>query len=122
MPNEITTSKAEFRLDLDAAGLNVLDYVPERIVPPIVVMNNATPYLVPNTLGNEYRLALELVCVAANATNKQALEKLDELICDVLTALPRYANLGQVNEPYELQTNNASYLAANINIELEITI
>lgn len=33
MSNEITLAKAEFKLDLDAEGINVLDYVPERIVP-----------------------------------------------------------------------------------------
>lgn len=122
MTNEITLSKQEFQLDLDTAGITVLDYVPERIVPPIVIMNSASPYLTPNTLGNEYILSLELVCVASTATNKQATEKLDEAIANVLTAMPRYARVTRVNEPYEMQTNNASYLAVNISVELEITI
>ena len=122
MSNEITLAKAEFKLDLDNAGINVLDYVPERIVPPIVIMNSASPYLTPNTLGREYLLNLELVCVASTATNKQATEKLDEAIETVLVAMPRYARVLRVNEPYEMQTNNASYLAANISVELEITI
>jgi hypothetical protein len=122
MTNEITLSKQEFKLDLDTAGISVLEYIPERIVPPIVIMNSASPYLVPSTLGNEYNLALELVCVASTATNKQATEKLDEAIANVLNAMPRYARVIRVNEPYEMQTNNASYLAANISVELEITI
>lgn len=122
MTNEITLAKAEFKLDLDNAGLNVLDYVPERIVPPIVILNSASPYLTPNDLGKEYTLNLELVMVAATATNKQATEKLDELIEDVLNALPRYARLLRVNAPYNLQTGNAEYLAANASVELEITI
>lgn len=122
MTNEITLAKAEFKLDLDAAGINVLDYVPERIVPPIVIINSASPYLTPSTIGNEYILSLELVVIAATATNKKATEQLDEAIANVLTALPRYATMTRVNEPYEMQTNNASYLAANISVELEITI
>jgi hypothetical protein len=122
MTNEITVSKAEFKLDLETAGLTVLDYVPERIVPPIVIINSRTPYLTPSTLGNEYLLNLELVLIAATATNKQATEKLDEAIEAALKAMPRYARVLQVNEPYEMQTNNASYLAANISVELEITI
>lgn len=122
MTNEITLSKQEFKLDMDTAGITVLEYVPERIVPPIVIMNSASPYLTVSSLGNEYILSLELVCVAATATNKQATEKLDEAIANVLTALPRYARMTRVNEPYEMQTNNASYLAANISVELEITI
>jgi hypothetical protein len=122
MTNEITVSKAEFKLDLEDGGLTVLDYVPERIVPPIVIINSRTPYLTPSTLGNEYYLNLELVLIAATATNKQATEKLDEAIEAALKAMPRYARVLQVNEPYEMQTNNASYLAANISVELEITI
>lgn len=122
MSNEITLSKSEFKLDLDAAGINVLDYVPERIVPPIVIINSASPYLTPSTIGNEYILSLELVVIAATATNKKATEQLDGAIAHVLTALPRYARMTRVNEPYEMQTNNASYLSANISVELEITI
>lgn len=122
MSNEITLSKSEFKLDLDAAGINVLDYVPERVVPPIVIINSASPYLTPSTIGNEYILNLELVVIAATATNKKATEQLDGAIADVLTALPRYARMTRVNEPYEMQTNNASYLSANISVELEITI
>lgn len=122
MTNEITISKAEFKLDLEDAGLTVLDYVPERIVPPIVIINSRTPYLTPSRLGTEYLLNLELVLIAATATNKQATEKLDEAIEATLKAMPRYARVLQVNEPYEMQTNNASYLAANISVELEITI
>ena len=62
MTAEITLAKQEFQLDLDTAGITVLEYVPERIVPPIVIMNSASPYLTPSTLGTEYIMSLELVC------------------------------------------------------------
>lgn len=122
MTNEITLSKAELKLDLQNAGINVLDYVPERIVPPIVIINSASPYLTPSTIGKEYIMSLELVCVAATATNKQATEKLDELIESMLLSIPRYGRVLRVNEPFNMQTNNAEYLAANIALEIEITI
>jgi len=122
MSNEITISKAELKLDLEQAGIRVLDYVPERITPPIVIMSSASPYLTPSTLGNQYDLNLELVVIASTATNKQATENLDQAIHNVLSAMPRYARVIRVNEPYNLQTNNAEYLSANISLELEITI
>lgn len=122
MSNEITLAKAEFKLDLDTAGVTVVDYIPERITPPIVIINTASPYLTPSTLGNEYKMNLELVLVAATATNKQASEKLDEAIEAILLAMPRYARVISVNEPYEMATNNANYLSANISVELEITL
>lgn len=120
--NEITISKAELALDLSNAGLKVLDYVPERIVPPIVIINVASPYLTPNTISREFVMSLELVAIAATATNKQATEKLDELIADIILALPSYANLRNVLAPYNMQTNNAEYLAANIYVDIYITI
>jgi hypothetical protein len=122
MSNEITLAKAEFKLDLDTAGVVVVDYIPERITPPVVIINTASPYLVPSTLGNDYKMNLELVVVAATATNKQASEKLDEAIEAILLAMPRYARVISVNEPYEMATNNATYLSANISVELEITL
>lgn len=122
MTNEITSAKVEFKLDLHAAGLNVLDYVPERIVPPIVIINSRSPYLLAADLGAEYTLGLELVLIAATATNKQATEKLDELICDTANALPPYARFVSVGQPYNMQTNNAEYLAVSMQVDLNITI
>ncbi len=98
MTSEITLSKAEFKLDLEEAGLTVLDYIPERIVPPIVIINNRTPYLTPSRLGTEYLLNLELVLVASTATNKQASENLDQAIENALKAMPRYARVLQVQK------------------------
>lgn len=124
MSNEITASKAEFALDLQNAGLDVLDYVPERITPPIVIITAGSPYLVAETVGNEYRLALNLTLVAATATNEEATEALDELIANTVNALSTmgYVILKSVNTPYRLAANNAEYLASDLNLDLSITL
>lgn len=122
MTNEITAAKVEFKLDLTAGGLIVSDYVPERITPPIVIINAGTPYLRPSTIGNEYVLNLELVCVAATASNKLATERLDELLESVINAMPGYARVISAGQPFNLQTNNTEYLAASVQTDLQITI
>jgi hypothetical protein len=121
--SEINDAKVQFKTDLVAAGLNVLEYVPERITPPIVIVNAASPYIETAQFG-EYTLSLELVLVASTATNKKATENLDQLIEDVLLALEplTYAKLTNVNQPYNLQTNNAEYLSVNIYAQLAISI
>lgn len=121
--SEITAAKVEFKLELADAGLNVLEYVPERITPPIVIVNAAQPYLQTAEFG-EWNLGIELVLVASTATNKKATENLDQLIEDTLKAIEPlgYARITSVNQPYNLQTNNAEYLAANIYCQLNITI
>ena len=124
MTNEITASKAEFKLDLQNAGLDVLDYVPERIVPPIVIVNSGSPYLVTETVGNEYRLGLNVTLVASTATNEEATEALDELIAQTVSAISTlgYVILKAVNTPFRLAANNAEYLACDLNIDLSITL
>jgi hypothetical protein len=124
MSNEITASKAEFALDLTTAGLDVLDYVPERIVPPIVIITPGSPYLVAETVGNEYRLGLNLTLVASTATNEEATLALDELIADTVNAVSKlgYTVLKTVNPPFRLAANNAEYLASELNLDLSITL
>ena len=124
MTNEITVSKAEFALDLTNAGLDVLDYVPERITPPIVIITSGSPYLVAETVGREFRLGLNLTLVASTATNEEATEALDELIADTVTAVTSlgYVILKTVNPPYRLSANNAEYLASDLNLDLSITL
>jgi hypothetical protein len=124
MSNEITASKAEFALDLQNAGLDVLDYVPERIVPPIVIVTSGSPYLVSETVGNEYRLGLNVTLVASTATNEEATEALDDLIAQTVSAISTlgYVILKAVNTPFRLAANNAEYLACDLNIDLSITL
>jgi hypothetical protein len=121
--SEITAAKVEFKLELVEAGLNVLEYIPERITPPIVLLNSAQPYLQTAEFG-EWNLGIELVLVASTATNKKATENLDQLIEDTLKAIEPlgYARITSVNQPYNLQTNNAEFLSANIYCQLNITI
>lgn len=122
MTAEITLAKQELKLDLADAGLTVLEYVPERIVPPIVVVTADTPYMTGASVATEYDLNLQLVCIAANAVNKKATEALDQLIEDAVNGLPAYCLFKNVGQPYALQANNAEYLAANISINLQITL
>jgi hypothetical protein len=121
--SEINAAKVEFKLELTDAGLNVLEYIPERITPPIVLLNASQPYLQTAQFG-EWSLGIELVLVASTATNKKATENLDQLIEDTLNAIEplTYVRITSVNQPYNLQTNNAEYLAANIYCQLNLTI
>jgi len=124
MPNEITVSKAEFALSLQEFGLDVLDYVPGRITPPVVIITAGTPYLEPSTLKRNYQLNLECICVAMTADNEQATEGLDKLVSDLLNALETlsYVEFISVASPYTLTANNAEYLAANVSVNLLITL
>jgi len=122
MTNEITTAKEQFRDALVDAGLDAVEYIPERVVPPLVVINSGNPFLVPETIGSEYTMSLELVLVAATATNETATEKLEDLIEATLNAMPAFARVVRVEKPYALATGNAEYLSTTVAVEISITI
>ena len=121
--NEITASKAEYALALTALGLKVSSFIPERVVPPVVIIGPGSPYLTPTLLdGGEWVMNLELMIVASVAVNVKATELLDKAIETILNGNPGYARITSVGTPYALQTNNAEFLTANITVDLRITL
>lgn len=121
MTTAITDIKAQLATTLATTGLDVLDYIPERLVPPIVVISNGSPYLEQSNFGPDYKLSLDLLLVAATAVNEDATEALDSLIEALVSALPDYAGMRGVQKPYALAANNAEYLATTVNIDIFIT-
>ena len=124
MTNEITLAKQEFALDLTGAGLQVSfkSYIPDRITPPVILLKSGSPYLTPASIGSEYLLHFDAVCVTPTASNESASENLDSLIEQLLNALPGYAEMTSVGQPYSLVTGNAEYLAADVSVNIQITI
>ncbi len=122
MTNEITLTKAEFKLDLAALGFDVMDYQPGRINAPQIIMRAGTPYLTVSSLATEYDLALELIVVAAREENEEATEALDEMLATLLPGLPAYAQLNNVDAPMIMPANNANYLVSNVSVTLQITL
>lgn len=121
--NEITASKAEYALALTALGLKVSSFIPERVVPPLVIIAPGSPYLNATTLDRgEWIMNLDLMVVGPTAVNVKATELLDAAIETILNGNPGYAIVTSVGQPYALQTNNAEYLAANISVNLRITL
>jgi hypothetical protein len=122
MMNEIYAAKVELKDALISAGVDIMEYVPERVIPPVVLMQGSSNYIVPETIGNEYVVNLTLTMVSQTAMNEQSTEKLDELIEQTIKALPSFARFLRVNQPYSLAYNNTEYLSANMEVELSITI
>lgn len=119
---EIGAAKAELALTLQEAGLDVLDYIPARVQPPIVIIRSGSPYLVAGSINKGYQLNLELQAVAMTADNEQATDALDLLIEAIIDALPLDAAFTDVSQPYTLAANGAEYLAATIGTNLLISL
>jgi hypothetical protein len=120
--SEAGAAKAELALTLQEAGLDVYDYIPERVTPPVVVIRSGSPYIAPSSVGSTYDLNLELVIVAGFATNETTIDDLDDLIEQTLLAIPSDAGVGSVASPYLLVMNGNDHLATTINVDLQISI
>ena len=120
--SEVGAAKAELALTLQAAGLDVYDYIPERVTPPVVVIRSGSPYLTPSSVGNEYLVNLELVVVAGFATNEPSTDDLDDLIEQTILAIPADAGFRDVAQPYTLVMNGNDFLATTIGIDLQLSI
>jgi hypothetical protein len=122
MTNDITLAKQQFAAVLTAAGLEVVSYVPDRVTPPVVIIKAGSPYLSPETLGQEWQLNIVCALVATTQMNELATEKLEDLIETFAKSMPHYARLTNVDQPYTLVTGNAEYFAADASVTLSITI
>lgn len=120
--SEVGAAKAELALTLQAAGLDVYDYIPERVTPPVVVIRSGSPYLTPSSVGQEFLVNLELVVVAGFATNETSTDDLDDLIEQTIQAIPADAGFRDVAQPYTLVMNGNDYLATTITVDLQISI
>lgn len=120
--SELGAAKAELALTLQEAGLDVYDYIPERVTPPVVVIRSGSPYIQPSSVGSEYLVNLELVVVAGFATNETSTDDLDDLIEQTVLAIPSDAGFTNVSQPYTLVMNGNDYLATTIGIDLQISI
>lgn len=120
--NEITASRLEYALALTDAGIKVSSYIPERVVPPVVIMSPGSPYLEPVTVGKGWTMRFDLMVVAAVAVNIKATEMLEKAIEALISANPDYAQISSIGQPYALQTNNAEFLAANVAVSMRIEI
>jgi hypothetical protein len=115
-------AKAELALYIADSGLDVYDYIPARVTPPVVVIRPASPYVASASIGHGYVLNLELVIVAGSADNEQTTDSLDQLIEQVIQNLPDDAGFKDVSAPYTLVANGNDYLAATVGIDLTIYI
>lgn len=120
--SEVGAAKAELALTLQAASLDVYDYIPARVTPPVIVIRSGSPYITPSSVGQEYLVNLELQVIAGFADNESTTDDLDDLIEAALLALPADAGLKDVSQPYTLVANGNDYLAATIGLDLQIAI
>lgn len=118
--NFLSESRAELKALLEADGYRTHDYRPDRVTPPIVVVEYGDPYLVRGQTFDDWQATFQLVAIVAPATNQRATEQLDQTICDLVEALRGHWVVESVR-PVHVDVGDKKYLAAEIQIQSHLT-
>jgi len=109
----LASTREELKLQLANAGLTVFDYVPERITPPVAVLEPGSPYVGSGETFCEFEITFNVVLFAATGTNEVATAELDQFICTVLDQVHTF-HLESVATPSSFEVSNAVYLGTRI--------
>lgn len=104
-------------------AVKAFGYVPERITPPVYIIAPGTPYIESGDVFGHFKGRFTVDVVSQTAANDTSTEKLNLMIEDALVTLVNNGiSIESVGQPYSLEANNASYLAATIIINKQTSI
>ncbi len=114
----ISETRAALATLIEDAGVTCLEYIPERVTPPIAIMEPTSDWVVSGETYGEYRIGYDVTLVTQTASNNKATGDLDTMVDDVLAAVAEAPGFycGSVSSPTVLAVNNAEYLSAAMTI------
>ena len=121
--SELMTVATDIAQALKDAGLTAFPFLPNRITPPIAVVQAGSPFMEPGGSFGEFKTRWEIILVAPTGVNAVATEKLYALLEDAIVSLvdSKYS-VEEVSKPYALEVSNATYVAVNIKIYNNVRI
>lgn len=122
MSSTFTLARAELEAAYDAAGLDAYTYTPPTVVPPIVTILPASSWITPNRVGH-FTAAVELTVTAyvSLIDSSIALEQLEQLVEDIITATPSGVLINSVDAPrIDATSSQGELLASDITITAQV--
>lgn len=103
---------------LTAAGIRASSVVPERVTPPLSVIQPASDWVTGGDTYGTYRLGFEVTVIVQTAANAKVSQTLDDAIDTVLTAVSGAQGfyVGSVGAPSILSVQNAEFLSATLTV------
>lgn len=122
--NTLTDARASLAAILTDAGLTALDFLPERINPPVALITAGAPWVANGETFGSFEVRYVVTLVAPKATNDTATDTLDALAAEALVAVCNAPDWGvdRVDEPHMLVVNGGEYLAASLTVVLATDI
>lgn len=128
--------RTELRGQIRTAGLNAVSHWPQRLNPPVVIIDGGDPYLdiiQDKTFtqdGQEFKalatVRLEVTLVSGIGDNEVMRDNLDDLVCkvlSVLTSVDRAWTVERVSQPFLQGDLNGNYgLAVKVTVTTEFDL
>ena len=114
----IADARSDLAALIEGAGVTCMEYIPERITPPIAVMEPTSTWIQSGEAFGEFRIGFDVTIVTQTASNAKATDNLDSMVEDVLTAVQGAQGFytDSVSSPAVLAVNNAEYLSVAMTI------
>ena len=125
MVSQLSTLREGVAAALTEAGLNGMDYVGERTVPPLAAVVPDAPYVqAPEgaTPFGHYDVRIQVLLVGGKGTNQANADDLDDRIERALVALSDEYDVTEVSQPAEVQINGSAYVGAVLSIEQTVRL
>lgn len=118
MVNQITEARQDVAEALSGIeGLQVFDYIPNRLTAPAAVVTPGSPYVVPGQVLGELRISLNVRVFAIQATSNEVVSNaLDDLIVSVCEALRAFGVVAVSMPGIDSESYDQTYLVSDITI------
>lgn len=108
-------------ISTDMPGLNVYPFIPGRPNTPCFAVEPGSPYMSEGETFCEFEVRYSCILLSDTATNENATELLDQLICEVIDALDAWV-IESVEQPSQFEVNNNYFLGTRIDIRAPKTL
>lgn len=109
---------------LEDAGIRASEVVPERITPPIAVIEPAADWVVSGDVFGNFRVGFDVTVITPTASNAKVSENLDDAVDEVISAIMNASGfyVSAVAAPSLLSVQNAEFLTATMTVYQNTTL
>lgn len=101
-----------------ATTLRAFVYAPERLVPPCAVVMPSPTYIEDGDTFGSFTARFSVDLIMGNAANAVTTAGLDDQLENALVGLTNAGySVETVSQPYAMEANNATYLAATLTVK-----
>lgn len=109
---------------LSGAGIRTSATVPERITPPLAVMEPASDWVQSGDVYGHFRVAFDVTLIVQTAANATVSDNLDDFVDSAIAAVADAEGfyVGSVGAPSLLTVQNAEFLTASMTVYQNTTL